>query len=80
MESPPRLARQSIDTVVKIHRLLMDFDDTKIHSSSSLRIARRAVEIRRDAYTMGGNVAVRVSPRHCRQMEKRYTGVITAGV
>jgi hypothetical protein len=45
----------------------------------NLRIGRE-VRIRRDAYTMGGNVAVRVSPRYCRQMEKRYTGVITAGV
>ena len=37
-------------------------------------------ETRRDIHAMGGNVAGRVSPRHRRQMEKRYTGVITAGV
>ena len=65
---PPWLARLSIDTpVISPAQVISMFlpGITKLQRKLlllNLRIGRE-VRIRRDTYTMGGNVAVRVSPQ-----------------
>ena len=47
------------------HRLLASFAGIQTNRAKTLKFADRTerCEIRRDTYTMGGNVAVRVSPQ-----------------